>query len=328
VTREWLQAAILFAAALMGVMLLKRFLGRVKTRAHWSFLPELAPSILNLGYVIALSIFLHSAPLGAKASAWAEDVTYILNVWVFLILVRKTFLVALVWSTRKAGSSQTLTHGFLPLLRNMATLFVFVMGGIMVLKHFNYDVMSLLTALGVGSLAVGLAAKEALSNMISGFVLIMDGNLRHGDRINLGSTTGDIERIGLRSTRIRTLDGNTMIVPNFDLVNTRVVNLSDPSRMSTCSTNIRVPFAADFDVVKTLGLKILKQIPEVDSTKDGWVTLNSLADGSQQIGIGCWVRDMDECGSVITQLNHRIVKELRAQNIFLVETPPLANPPH
>jgi MscS family membrane protein len=205
------------------------------------------------------------------------------------------------------------------LIRNLSTLFVFAMGGIMVLKHFGYDVMSLLAALGVGSLAVGLAAKEAISNMISGFVLIMDRNLRHGDRILLGGVTGDVEQIGLRSTRIRTGEGNTMIVPNFDLVNNRIVNLSDPSRASTCSTQIRVPYSASFEQVRQIAVGILRSIPQVNSAKDPWVNLSSLADGSQLITIGCWLREMDDSGAVLTALHQQLLASLKAAGISLIE---------
>jgi small-conductance mechanosensitive channel len=240
----------------------------------------------------------------------------------FLILVRQALLRATEWGTRSSPGSRALQHGFIPLIKNLSTLFVFIMGGIMVLKHFGYDVMSLITALGVGSLAVGLAAKEAISNMISGFVLIMDRNVRAGDRITIGGVTGDIEDIGLRSTRIRTGEGNTMIVPNFDLVNNRIINLSEPSRAGTCTTQIRVPYSADFARVSQISTQILSGIPNVDSSKAPWVNLTSLADGSQLIGIGCWLREMDDAGIVLTQFHEKLLVALKAEQISLVELPP------
>ena len=179
-TREWIEAAVLLAASLIAIAVLKRFLSRARLKPSWAWVADLIPAILNLGYVIALGIFLQAAPLGPRWSVWAEHISYVLTLWMFLVLVDNRLMRAAEWSTRTSRGSAALQHGFIPLIKNISTLFVFVMGGIMVLKHFGYDVMSLLTALGVGSLAVGLAAKEALSNMISGFVLIMDRNLRRG----------------------------------------------------------------------------------------------------------------------------------------------------
>lgn len=318
-TREWIQALLLFVASLVAIAVLKKILAQIRLRPHWMWLSELIPYIINLGYVIALSIFLDASPLDHRAAVWAENVTYVLTVWFLLALVRRTFLLTAEWSTKRAGVSPTLQQGFVPLIRNVATLFVFATGSIMVLKHFGYDVVSLLTALGVGSLAVGLAAKETLSNMISGFVLIMDRNLHPGDRVLFSGSTGDVEVIGLRSTRIRTGDGNTMIVPNSDLVNNRIVNLSDPSRGTTCTTQIRVPFTADFTKVKEIALKILKGIQKVDQNRSAWVNLASVIDGHQLINVGCWVREMDDSGEVLTLFHRELIAALNAERIPMIE---------
>ena len=317
--REWLQALIVLGVSLVGIAVLKQFLGRIKTKPHWNFVSALIPSILNLGYVVALSTFLEAAPLEARARVWTDHIAYVLTVCLVMILIRRALLSAVEWSAHRAGPSTTLQHGFLPLLRNIATLFVFVAGGIMVLKHFSYDVMSLVAALGVGSLAIGLAAKETLSNMISGFVLIMDGNLRHGDRVSFGGSTGDVEQVGLRSTRIRISDGSTMIVPNFDLVNNRIVNLSDPSHSRTCTASIRVPYSADFETVREICLRVLAGITKVDQSRGKWVNLSSLSEGHQLIDLGCWLTEMDDAGEVLTLFNQRVLKELRSKNISLFE---------
>lgn len=325
-TREWIEALILLAVALVGIWVLKYLLSKFRLKPNTRFVAELIPYILNLGYVVALSIFLHAAPFSPRVSIWVEQITYVAVVLFFLILVRRCLLLITEWTTHRAGASAALQQGFNPLLRNIATLFVFITGSVMILKHFGYDVMSLLAALGVGSLAVGLAAKEALSNMISGFVLIMDRNLRQGDRISLGGVVGDVEEIGLRSTRIYTGDGNTLIVPNFDLVNNRITNYSMPSRASTATTQIRVSVTADFDRVKSLSLKILSGIPHVDQSKSAWVNLVSLSEGYQLVGIGCWLRDMDDSGDVLTMFHKQLLAALKAEGVPLVENSWFAKP--
>lgn len=318
-TREWLEAGIFFFITLIGIAILRRFLHTIATRAQWKILIELNPHILRLAYAISLGVLVDSAPLPHRVSTWAENCAYVIIVGFLLILVRRVFLIATDWSTQRVGAAVALEQGFVPVTRNAITLLVFTMGSIMVLKHFGYDVISLLTALGVGSLAVGLAAKETLSNMISGFVLIMDRNLKPGDRMQLGTITGDVEEIGLRSTLIRTGDGNRVIVPNFDLVNNRIVNLSEPSRASTCTTQIRVPYSADFSLVKEVCIKILAITPKVDQRRSPWVNLTSLTDGFQLISIGCWIGEMDDCGEVLTFIHQNLLQELRAQGINLID---------
>jgi MscS family membrane protein len=327
ITREWLEAITLLVISLFAIEVLKRFLIKAQQKNKGHSVTRLIPKILNLGYVIALRIFLDAAPFGPRAAMWTEHLTYVLTVWLFLVLLRNAFMLTVELSTRRAGSSETLKHGFVPLLRNLVTVFIFVTGGIMILKHFNYDVMSLLTALGVGSLAVGLAAKEALSNMISGFVLIMDRNLRPGDRMTLGGVTGDVEEIGLRSTRILVSDGTTLIVPNFDLVNNRILNLSDPSRAVTCSTVIRVPYSVEFQTVREICLTLLKDVVKVDQSKGKWMNIDKLSDGYQEISIGWWLKDMDDKGDSLTDFHHRLMSKFQAAGISLVDFTALSRVP-
>jgi small-conductance mechanosensitive channel len=269
-------------------------------------------------YIIGFKITVDVAPLSGKIEVWLTDAIYILAVVIFLNLVQRAALIGIEWSTLKTNNSETLQLGFIPLLRNVITLFVFFSGCIMVLKHFNYDVMSLLTALGVGSLAVGLAAKDTLSNMISGFILIIDRNLRPGDRVNLGGTVGDVQEIGLRSTQIKIGDGNTLIVPNSDLVNTKILNLSLPNRETTCSAQIRVPCSTSFESVKALCLSILSQVSQVSRTKGASVNLLSLVDGHQLIQISFWVNEMNESGSALTEFLVQLLDRLNKENIELL----------
>lgn len=298
-------------------------LKKVHKKRNWPLLQELAPTISALVFLAGLNIFVDVAPLSGRSSLWAVNFIYVLQVLVFLRLILRGTLFAIAWSALKNNTTLPLDQGFIPLLKNMITLFVFLTGGIMILKHFNYDVMSLMTALGVGSLAVGLAAKDTLSNMISGFILIIDRNLRPGDRINLGGSIGDVKEIGLRSTQIRTGEGNTLIVPNSELVNTKILNLSYPDREVSCSVTIRVPFSVSFSQVKQITLSILNQIDHVSKQKKPWVNLVSISEGFQLIQIGYWVNDLNHSGGSVSELNERLLQEFQQQAIsFFPHFPP------
>ena len=319
--REWVEAITVAAITLISIGAFRTFIGAFRKRKGGRLVWELTSYFINLGYVIGLRAFLDVAPLPPKTILWLDNGAYVATVFILLSLIRHAAFVGIELGSSRNGqaTTQTLQQGFLPLTRNLITLFVFTSGGIMVLKHFDYDVLSLITALGVGSLAVGLAAKETLSNMISGFMLIIDRNLRPGDRVSLAGWTGDVEVIGLRSTRIRTGDGNTLIVPNFDLVNTKFVNYSEPGRGTTCTTQIRVPYTVEFQTIKDLSLKILDQIPKADHDRGKWVNLSNLAEGYQLISIGCWIKEMDDAGSVQSDFNEKLLSELHSRKIPLIE---------
>jgi MscS family membrane protein len=97
--------------------------------------------------------------------------------------------------------------------RRFADVFVFVAAGLMALHYFGVDPTAALAGLGIGGVAVALAAQKTLENVIGGLSLIFDKAVRVGDFLKLGDVLGTVDSIGLRSTRIRTLDRSILSIP-------------------------------------------------------------------------------------------------------------------
>jgi len=151
---------------------------------------------------------------------------------------------------------------FLILARRVIIIIVLIITLVAVLDHFNIDVKGLLAVLGISSLAFALAAQDTLSNMISGFVLMIDKPFRIGDRIKLASgEIGDVYEIGLRSTKFLTPENSLIIVPNAELGKSKVTNFSYPD--SKLGTKIEVEVILDTDVnkVKNVLLELAKDQP-------------------------------------------------------------------
>ncbi|MFL5814548.1 MAG: mechanosensitive ion channel family protein [Bdellovibrionia bacterium] len=322
VFREWVLAISVVIATFVVAAAVGAFLRRWKDHKTLDFLSRLAKPVSYLVYPVGLRIAADVAPLHPKADLWIQHVIYVAFVLAFLNLVRQSAMIAIDFSAMKVPrGADAFQHGFVPLMRNMVTLIVFMMGGIMLLKYFGYDVMSLITALGVGSLAVGLAAKDTLSNMISGFTLIIDRNLRPGDKINLGGSVGVVDEIGLRSTRLNIRDGNILVVPNQDLVNTKILNMTMEGPASACSTRFRVPLSVPFAKIKGICQEIHPQVVPAIPQKGGWVQLASISDGNQLITTGFWVVDSDKTGDALTDFHIRLVERLSRENIPLLGEP-------
>ena len=94
------------------------------------------------------------------------------------------------------------------------------------LRHFGVDATPALAGLGVGGIAVALAAQKTLENVIAGASLIFDQAVRVGDALKMGEVQGTVDHIGLRSTRIRTLDRTIVSVPNSQIANISLETLS------------------------------------------------------------------------------------------------------
>ncbi len=321
--RAWLIALTILTTFSLLAWALPRFILRPGEKRGFSSAKELlsqfhvplSGSLVFLG----LKLFLEVAPLNPRVLAWVDGSTYLFGVVLLVIVIRKSAFIALEWSLRASAPSLELQQGFVPLFKNIITLFTLTSGCITALKHFNYDVMSLLTALGVGSLAVGLASKETLSHMISGFTLIIDRNMKPGDRINLAGVIGDVDEIGLRSTRIRMGDGNLLIVPNSELVNTKILNLSMPTPEVACSSVLRFPIQVEFSQIKAVCLETLERIPSVNASKSRGVTLTSLAEGVQQISVSFWVTHPDQAGTALSEFHDQLLRKLPTVGIRLAE---------
>ncbi len=100
-------------------------------------------------------------------------------------------------------------------------------GGIALLRYFSVDATPALAGLGVGGIAVALAAQKTLENVIAGASLIFDQAVRVGDSLKLGDIVGTVDHVGLRSTRIRTLDRTVVSIPNGQIANMSLETFSE-----------------------------------------------------------------------------------------------------
>ena len=285
----WVVPAVLVLASLLlrpiFAAALKRLAGMLKSESLRSVAAGISWLLVPLTLYWAAGI----APISKKWATGIQDFASVASI-VILMGALRTFLLHMIeWSMRRAPRTVALTEGFIPLIRNLVTLLTFLLGAVLVLKQFGYDVWSLLTALGVGSLAIGLAAKDTLSHMISGFVLIIDRNLHPGDRISFAGATGTVEVIGLRSTRMTTPDGSTWVVPNSELVNTKILNFSLRHGSTRISTVVRVPQQVQMEKIRELGREVLRAVPDADRSREFESVVQSLAEGFQSVELAFWV---------------------------------------
>jgi MscS family membrane protein len=119
----------------------------------------------------------------------------------------------------------------IPLLRKLLLCVVFLLGFIFLLQNLNVNVGAMLAGLGIGGLALALAGQKTVENLFGGVSLVMDQPARVGDACNFGGSSGTIEDIGLRSTRIRTADRTILTIPNSKLAEMQIENISARDRI-------------------------------------------------------------------------------------------------
>ena len=227
-----------------------------------------------------------------KFLAYSNDALYLLMAFVLTVLALKivdTFIRHALHLIAERESSN-FDLAFAPLVNKLVNIFVAVVAVILVLDHFGQNVSSLLAVLSVGSLAIGLAAQDTISNMISGFVIMMDRPFRIGDRVKIPSgEEGDVFEIGLRSTKILDFDNNLVIVPNSELLKTRIVNYSFPGPAVRVVVEVNVAYGSDIVAVKKILLRIALAHPDVLKEPPPEVSLMKLAETGLQFKLFCRV---------------------------------------
>ncbi len=117
----------------------------------------------------------------------------------------------------------------LPIVRRGLRTIVWVVAIILALDNAGYDITTVLAGLGVGGLAFALAAKDSLANLFGGFTIFTDKPFGLKDRIKVGGFDGTVKEIGLRSTRLENLDGRMVTIPNANISDKAIENISSES---------------------------------------------------------------------------------------------------
>ena len=178
-------------------------------------------------YVVSIYYPLQTLALG--------DSVYTFSKAVFLIVLAYevvSFLQGVVeyWlksaSINEGGKSKTTYYG----LRLLFTILIWATGIMLVLSNLGFNITSLVASLGIGGIAVALAAQNILADIFSSFSLYFDKPFQVGDFITLGADSGTVKKIGLKTTRLETLQGEELIVSNQELTSARVQNFKKMKR--------------------------------------------------------------------------------------------------
>lgn len=219
--------------------------------------------------------------------------------WVMTGVFVVAFLLRLVDGTIKYLMSRfqktdtALDNAVLPVISAISKVFIIIIFLLLLMANLGFDVMGLLAGLGVGGLAVALAAQATLSNWFGAFSIFSDRPFTAGDRVKIGDADGTIETVGLRSTRIRTLDGTLVTIPNSTVANGVISNISKTPgwKHSGC---IGITYETPAEKVEE-ALEIIRDILKNDPgvRPDYMVCFEELAAYSLNIRVLWWSIDAD-----------------------------------
>jgi MscS family membrane protein len=244
-------------------------------------------------------------------------------VWVILRLVDFALLVV----QRRAEllttvSARRLDNQFLPFAKDLLKVFIVVIGMLVALGQvFGVNVTALIGGLGIGGLAVAFAAKESLENLLASFTIFIDQPFGVGDLVTAGSVSGTVEKIGFRSTRLRTAEKSYLTVPNKSMIDKPLDNLSLRTLYFDKKTT-----SSQLQAIIEEAVAAMKEHALV--TDDVQMKFNAISPAGKEVTVQYFVEtsSYDEYLDVKESLNYRLIEAVEHQGGSFAMTAPVAVP--
>jgi MscS family membrane protein len=273
---------------------LRKWAARTKTRFDDLMLDLLHGPVKIVSFVILLHI-------GLRVFAWPVWAANFISSGLKLIVAGSLTYVAIkfvdlvmgLWRQRVEATQEAMLDMHLfPIISKTLKIFVVVVSVLVTSQNLGMNVTGLLASLSIGGLAVGLAAQDTLSNLFGAIAIFADKPFRVGDRIQLDTIDGTVEVIGLRSTRVRNLDGFLVTIPNKNMASANIINVSKRPNIKTVM-NIGVTYDTPSAQIE----RAMQMINEVyrphPKTADLLVSFNKFESSSLNILVVHWWNSTD-----------------------------------
>jgi small-conductance mechanosensitive channel len=316
-----ISVAVILLVAYYGGKLLYRLLRRIVRRSKNDLdnqlleviKPQISWFLLALGFQFATR---RLAFLNDGIQQLLQTSYFLLYLLLILVTVWRAgdFLVDWYIAKNTETMNQSLVTQLVPLLKRLAHIALVLIALLIAAGYFGIDVLAISAALGLTGFALALAAKDTITNVISGFVLMVSQPFKVGDRIDvpdLGSW-GEVSEIGIRSTTVIMRDNRMVIVPNSSVVDNMVVNYSRPDSTYRLESDIGIGAAVDIPEVQEMIRATVRNLDGVLPEKPVDVWFTEFADSSNTLRVRWWVasyaekrRSTDRVNAAIQELATR-----------------------
>lgn len=200
----------------------------------------------------------------------------------------------------------------MPIIRKTIRAIIWTLGIVLALNNAGYDVGALLAGVGIGGLAMAMAAKDFVANIFGGVTVFVDKPFKIGDRIQIDGFDGFVREIGIRSTRIQTIPGRVITVPNHKFTDSYVENVSsEPARRVKVTVGLTYDTTADRireaqEILKEIALK------HVGTEDEYYVYFESFGDFSLNVSLIYFIRKEGNLFEVPNQVNLAILERFNA----------------
>ena len=341
------QAYLICVGILLFGLIFKNLLSRLLTKLLYRFVRDKAEGVTEAQFhelliqPVAIVVFLITIYIAfqvlnipvrtaelRRSDPWYEVAAFRLYQIAFIasmawIINRGIDFIVLVFLQRAKNNGSTLTNQLVPFARDLLKVLVGALAFLVILgRVFGVDVTALIGGLGIGGLAVAFAAKESLENLLASFTIFLDRPFVVGDLVSVGDLTGSVEKIGFRSTRLRTVEKSYVTVPNKSMIDKPLDNLSlrTARRVFFMMSLSQLTTNEELHLIVEQAHQLITDHPLVQP--DAQVKFTSLTSNSKDIRIQYYVctDSYDEYLDVMEDINFQLVDVVERNGGHFVDT--------
>ncbi|MDX1920342.1 MAG: mechanosensitive ion channel family protein [Candidatus Caenarcaniphilales bacterium] len=324
-----LEALLILVASLIAGIVVEKLifknLLKHATQNEWNYLALLLRAVkgkfILLTLVVGIFFAAKELPLPIKTVA---NLNKTLLAFTIILITAFTASVA----GRFISINSTSSSGVIPsatILNNISKVLIYLIGFLVIVNSLGISITPIVTALGIGGLAVSLALQETLSNLFAGMQILISKQIKPGHLISLESkdsnVSGCVSDIGWRTTIIRDPSNNLVIVPNKNISSAVIRNYDFPESELSLSVKIGVSYESDLDFVEKVTIDVAKQImKEVEGAVPDFspfIRYNGFGDFAINFSVILRAKDYDSQFLIIHEFIKRLQKRYKQEGIII-----------
>lgn len=229
-------------------------------------------------------------------------------IWILALLRIDKIIFRHILSHLVKKTETKMDDELLPLFKNIIDVLIVFFGILAILKGiWDADILPLFASAGIVGLAVAFAAQDTISQFFGGISIYFDQPFKPGDRIEIDDgEIGIVQEIGIRSTRIKNLYNNMIVIPNSIIANSKVTNYTSPEESMMVKVTIGVAYGSDVERVRSILTDIARSTNFVLDDPSPYVRFDNHGDFSLDFAMLMWVTHPGEKFTVINEVNTKI----------------------
>jgi small-conductance mechanosensitive channel len=240
------------------------------------------------------------------------DLIIVISIFVFTWFGLRLFK---LFVNRAVKKRQWMERSSLYALHKLVSYFVYTLAVLIALETVGIDVTILLAGSAALLVGIGLGVQQIFNDFTSGIILLFGGTVRVGDIVEFDQTVGRVIEIDFRTSKIKTRDGITLIVPNSHLVSDNVINWTEGDDLTRFAVEVGVAYGSDTSLVERLLREVAEAHQSVSKERPVRVQFTNFGDSALEFRLLFWAENTWEIEFVRSQLRFQIDQKFRENNV-------------